>query len=212
MTCNERAPAWFFDSDPLMHEATTKPVPGPRLLVAAWYAFAVVLTLSGILGRAPLVGPVMLVGSCATWIVLYRRRGQARRWLDSIPLRPLLALHIIRLPIGAVFLVEASQGRLAPLFAARAGWGDIAVGAAAIVVAGFLWRRRGAVRAFTILGLADILFALATGMYLMFGVQDPLMLDAIARLPYPLLPFAVVPTVILTHLLVLARTRRTTQH
>ncbi|MDQ3335187.1 MAG: hypothetical protein M4D80_08495 [Myxococcota bacterium] len=194
-----------------MLEATTKPVPDPRLLVAAWYSIAVLLALAGVLTYAPSAGPAMLVVSCATWIVLYRRRGHTRRWLDSIPLRPLIALHAIRLPIGAVFLFEASHGRLAPLFASRAGWGDIATGALAIVVAGFAWKRRGVVRAFTIIGLLDILFALGTGMYLAFGVRDPLMLDAIARLPFPLLPLAIVPTVILTHLLVLARLRRTTQ-
>ena len=190
-----------------MLEATTKPVPDSRLLVAGWLALGAILALSGVLAHLPQVGPAFLAASCAGWIVLYARRGATRRWLDALPLRPLLALHAIRLPIGAAFLWESSHGRLSPLFATRAGIGDIAIGVVAIGVAAIGWNNRGIVRAFTIIGLADILFALGTGIYLMFVARDPVMLTAIARLPFPLLPFAVVPTVILTHLLVLARSR-----
>jgi hypothetical protein len=90
------------------------------------------------------------------------------------------------------------------MFADRAGWGDIAIGLLALALA-FTPLRRRSVVAFSVIGLVDILLALGTGSYLMVIARDPLMLAAIARLPYALLPLVVVPIVIGAHLLVLAR-------
>lgn len=195
-----------------MLEATTKTVPHPvrwpALLVVGWLSLGAALAASGVLSRAPQVGPLFISGSVILWIALYRARGAVHRWLDDLPLRPLVALHAIRLPIGALFLWEASMNRLPDLFAQRAGIGDIAIGALALLATALVSQRRRWVVAFSIVGLLDILLALGTGMYLMFVASDPLMLGAIARAPYALLPLAIVPSVIVTHLLVLARRRQ----
>jgi hypothetical protein len=195
-----------------MLEATTRTVPVPShrapLLVALWAAVGASLAFAGAATHAPPLIPLFVVTSVFGWTIAYTRGGPVREWLDALSLRGVVALHAIRLPIGAAFLWEAGRGELAPLFAERAGWGDMIVGAAAIGVALFAWQRRRVVRAFALIGLVDILIAFATGTYLLFVAKDPLMLGAIARLPYPLLPFGVVPAVMTTHLLMLARLRR----
>jgi hypothetical protein len=195
-----------------MLQATTKTVPSPSvrlpLLLGVWLVLGSTLAVTGTLRHVPQVAPAFLAASVLTFAIAYLWGGAIRQWADALPMRAVIAAHALRLPIGAAFLWEASGGTLSPMFAQRAGWGDIAVGSAAIAVALFAWRERRVVRAFAWFGLVDILIALGTGMYLLLGVQDPLMLSAIARLPYPLLPLVVVPLVILTHLLMLARTRR----
>ncbi len=194
-----------------MLEATTRTVPDrPWLLVALWATTGITLALTGALTRAPQIGPAFVVGSVALWSFAYARSPSLRHWLDVLPLRPLIALHAIRFPIGAVFLWEHSRGQLPELFAMRAGWGDIATGIAAIGVVMVGLRSRRVVMVFSALGLLDILVALGTGMYLLFVAQDPVMLSALTRLPYPLLPLLIVPAVILTHMLVLARKFSTT--
>jgi hypothetical protein len=192
-----------------MLEATTRTVPDPSrrgpLVAGAWLTLGVALALSGVLRHAPQLGFAFVAVSVIGWSLAYAQRGAVRAWADALPVRALVALHIVRLPIGAVFLWEAARGQLPQLFADRAGWGDIAVGAAAIAVTFAAAHRPRVVRLFALVGLADILVALGTGAYLAFGAQDPLFTGAIARLPYPLLPFVIVPAVIITHLLMLAR-------
>jgi hypothetical protein len=209
--------ARFFDTgettmETLMSKATTSTVPAPPsrapLAIALWAAAGFLLAVSGILTRVEAIAPAFVFGSVALWGASYRQRGAVATWLDGVPLRTLLLLHAIRLPIGVAFLWEASRGQLAPVFADRAGIGDIVIGAVALAVGAFFLRRRLIVIAFSVFGLVDIFVALGTGMYLWFVAQDPLMVAAIARMPYPLLPLGVVPAVIVAHLVVLARRGR----
>lgn len=187
-----------------MSDVTTSLVP-PRWLVL-WAALGVVLAVAGALPQAPPIAPAFVVASCALAITAYRRGGPTRAWADALPLPPLIAVHGIRLIIGALFLWQYARGHLPSQFAVRGGIGDIAVGALAVPVA--LARRRGWVLSFTVVGLADILLVFATAMYLLLIARDPLMLAALSQAPYAVLPLGVVPTVILCHALVLARRAR----
>lgn len=194
-----------------MIDTTTRSVPtrssGLMLGTLGWVLAAIGISVSGALARAPILAAVCVVGAVAGWSFAYRRSASVRAALDAIDLRVVLAFHLIRIPIGALFLVEHAHGRLAELFAYRAGYGDIAVGALALVAIA-LHRRRGVLLAWSIIGLADILLAVGTAQYLVLARHDPLMMEAFTRLPYPLLPTLIVPAVIATHLLVLARIRR----
>ncbi len=192
-----------------MLEATTRTVPtSPGRIsryTGAWLALGTALALSGVLRDLPQLAGAFVISSAVAWTLAYRRSEEVRRWASALPMRAIIAAHALRLPIGAVFLWEASRGQLHPTFADRAGWGDIAVGAVALAVAIAGARRPRVVRAFAWFGLVDILIAFGTAMYLVFVVQDPVMVAALSRLPYPLLPMAVVPLVIVTHLLMLTR-------
>lgn len=199
-----------------MLEATTRTIPAPTarapLLVFLWAAVGVAISVAGIVPRLPALAPAFVATSVIGGVLAYRRGGALRAWADALPLRALIALHIVRLPIGLAFLWELSRGALPALFATRAGYGDIGVGVLALgavtLAAARTPAQRGGLALFSLVGLADILVALGTATYLLLIVHDPLMLAAIARLPYPLLPFFLVPVVILSHLLALARLRR----
>jgi hypothetical protein len=194
-----------------MLEVTTRTVPDSSrrapLYALLWLGLGLTLAVAGAATSARPLVPAFIIASCVGWTLAYARDGGLRRWLDGLPLRVVIAAHAVRLPIGALFLWEESRGLLSPSFALRAGYGDIVIGALAIVVAVVGWQRRRVVGAFAVAGLIDILIAVGTAMSLLFVAHDPLMLGAIARLPYPILPFAIVPAVIATHLLMLARLR-----
>lgn len=195
-----------------MLQATTNTVPTTSsrnrtaLLFNVWLSIGISLAVSNPLPAVPHLAPAFVLGSALLWAMLYLQLQRVREWADALPMRALVAAHAIRLPIGAVILWEQSMGRVSPVFGQRAGWGDMAVGAAAIVVALLASHRRRAVRAFAWFGLIDIAIALGTAMYLIFIANDGLMHAAISRQPYPFLPLAIVPLVVISHLLMLART------
>lgn len=187
-----------------MSDVTTRFVP-PRWLVA-WAALGVALAAAGALPHAPPIAPAFVVASCVLAVTAYRRAGATRAWADGLPLPPLVAVHAVRLVIGALFLVEYSRGHLPAAFAVRGGVGDIIVGALAVPTA-LAAHRRGWVRAFSLFGLADIVLVFGTAMYLLLVARDPLMTAGLSQTRYALLPLGVVPAVILSHALVLARLR-----
>lgn len=194
-----------------MFDSTTRSVParswGLLLGAPSWVVASIGLAASGVLPRVPILVAVWIGGSIAAWVAIYRSSAPFRRALDQVDLRIVIALHLIRAPIGALFLWEHARGRLDETFAYRAGIGDIAIGVLAIAAMA-LYRRRALVRAWSFAGIADLLLAVATAQFLVLVRHDPLLIDAFSRLPYPLLPALIVPVMILAHLLVLARTRR----
>jgi hypothetical protein len=178
-----------------------------RLVVVAvaWFGAAIALGLSGQLGRAPFLVPMMTFGAIAAGVVAYARGGELRRVADDVDLRWPILVHAVRAPIGAFLLVEMSRDVLPALFANRAGPGDIAVGLLALVVAA-VPTRRAIVAAWCVLGIADLALAFGTAQYLFFVVGDTRM-TVVGHLPYTLLPAFIVPVMVLSHLLVLRRLR-----
>jgi hypothetical protein len=172
-----------------------------------WAIVALAIGISGALDHAPLLAPFYMIGSVVTAIALYRY-APFRQWANELSLARLIALHAIRLPIGCVFLWQYAHDRLPGTFAIRGGIGDIAIGMLALFTLAAGVQRTWLVRLFSILGLVDIIVVAATGMYLFVRVREPLMTAAVPTMPYALLPLVIVPIVITTHLLVLARTRR----
>jgi hypothetical protein len=197
------------------------------LAAAAWLTVALSLSLGGVTYAVPMLVPLLALGAIAAGVAAYRRGGAVRALADGLDLRWPIALHLLRAPIGAWILLETSRGVVPTLFGHRAGPGDIAIGVLAVVAiaaaaapaasvsAGspaFGARGAGArarawvLAAWCVLGIVDLAIAFGTAQYLLLVVDDPLM-SAISRLPWALLPTAVVPLMILTHLLVLARLR-----
>ena len=123
----------------------------------------------------------------------------------SFGVRTFVAFHVTRLLAGAYFLDLYRHGALPAEFALPAGWGDIAVGIAAAVVAWSCfpirapWRGR-ALLAWNTFGLIDIVFVLSTGVRLF--LDDATIMRGFTELPLALLPTFVVPIVLVTHVLV----------
>lgn len=180
------------------------------VVATVWIAAALALGFLGAFPRAPFLAPLsVLLGSVAL-IGAGRRAGPART--ARLTTRAVLVGQSLRAPIGALFLVELERGNLPATFAVRAGWGDIAAGVGALALAlsirGGREPRRALAIAWGLFGLVDILLVAGTAAFLAIGRRDPLLLAAFDRFPYGLLPTVVVPLVISTHVLLLARALR----
>lgn len=194
--------------------ATLEPAPASRSLVVGivvWLSVALVVASTDMMiAFRPLVA-VMVFGAIAAGVVVYRRGGALRELADRIDLRVPILIHLVRAAIGVQILITTEAGIIPALFGHRAGPGDIAIGVlalgAALCVPATSALRRRAIAAWCVLGIVDLVIAFSTGQYLIFVLDDPRM-TLIGKLPWSLLPTIVVPLMILSHLLVLARLRR----
>lgn len=187
--------------------------------LAAWLGLALLLAPApaSLAGRDPYsitpliplfaVVPPLLA---AAW---FARSPALRAVLAAVPVSALVGIQVYRL-IGAVFLVLLVRGVVPAHFALPAGWGDVAVGLAAPLVALALARGiRGAAAlglAWNAFGLLDLVVAVGMGT----GLLVPLLAPELGRVapsgtmgvfPMILVPAFTVPVSVLLHLLALAR-------
>jgi hypothetical protein len=156
------------------------------------------------LEKFPFVIPLAMLTIVTTGIVLYRRGGAFRAWVDSLSPRTLIAFHIIRAPIGLSFLYVYSLGLLPGIFAVRAGIGDTIVGLLAIAA---LFASPRLQRVWNVVGLIDIVMSVATAQKVLIIDRDPIALSTVQIFPFPLIPFVVVPLVVLSHLALFSKLR-----
>lgn len=140
-----------------------------------------------------------------------------RRVVNAASLPAMIGVQVYR-TIGFAFLVLLALGQAPAHFAVPAGWGDIAIGAAAPLVAVALARGVRSARALAIgwnvIGLLDLVVAVGMGT----GFLAPLLAPSLgARVPpvavmgaFPmfLVPAFAVPVSVLLHLLALGRLAR----
>ena len=102
--------------------------------VTTWLALALLAGATGFLAQLPFPGPQLIIlALLAGTLAAVNTVPALRAWIDALPLRVLVGINATRF-IGIVFLVLAARGELNPVFAARAGWGDIATAILAIVI------------------------------------------------------------------------------
>jgi hypothetical protein len=181
------------------------------LMLAAWLVAAVNIGSSGALARSPIPPPAIAVGLTIALLLLLRVSRAARAAAWSLGPRALVAFHAVRIAAGAYFLVLSTRGTLPGEFAVPAGWGDIVVGTAALIVAlrcipVRTSGQRIALLTWNTVGLIDILMVLANGARLFIG--DPAVAAPFTTLPLALLPTFVVPAVIVSHVLLFASPTR----
>ncbi len=196
-----------------MTTSTITPVRPPRgaLLVATvWLGLAVLAGATGVLVRLPFPGPQLII-----FTLLGATLGAVlsvpalRAWVDALPLRVLVGINGIRF-IGITFLVLAARGRLDPVFAARAGWGDIAVAIVALILfaAGDARTRlhRGIIHAWNAFGVLDLVVAVATAtaVTLRGGVPG---IAPVLSFPLVVVPTFLVPIFVANHVIIFLRLR-----
>lgn len=170
--------------------------------IASWLLLATAFTASGGLARIGFPFPqVVLVGLTLLLGAIHRASPALRDAVRALPLEALVLLHTSRCFVGSYFLWLCHRGELAYAFAVPAGYGDIAVALLAAVLLRFPSLRPGAaapsVRAWNLLGLADILFVVATAARV--GSQAPETMAPLVRLPLGLLPTFLVPLIVYSH-------------
>jgi len=189
---------------------------GSAIFLGAWLGAALVLgPVLGSLVAADrvTVPPVVSFGAVALAIVLLAVwvSSSLRPVLAAASLPTLVGVQLYRI-IGAVFLVLLAQGQLPAHFALPAGWGDVAIGITAPLVALALARgvrgSRALAVAWNVLGLIDLVVAVGMGT----GFLAPILAPGLGRVPpaaamqmFPLIlvPAFAVPVSVLLHLIVL---------
>jgi len=178
--------------------------------VTAWLALALLAGATGFLARLPFPGPqlIFLVLFAAT-LVATTAVPALRAWVDALPLRTLIGINALRL-IGITFLVLAARGQIAPVFAARAGWGDIATALLALIlVAAGEPRtplRRGLTHAWNAFGFLDLVVAVATATAVTLRGTTP-GIAPVLYLPLVLIPTFFVPIFLASHVIIFRRLR-----
>jgi hypothetical protein len=127
----------------------------------------------------------------------------------TVDLRALALFHVTRF-VGFYFLVLHGRGELPWAFAVPGGWGDNVTAAWLLLLVAFVRpdTRGGRLHYLTwnVFGLLDILGVVLTAARLAF--EKPGSMRALLELPLSLLLTFVVPIIIATHVLMLARLAR----
>jgi hypothetical protein len=194
-----------------------------RLSVFAlgWFAAVAVLGGTGIFSAAgfgtPVIGLAVLM-PVVVFLDWAARSPAVRNVALHIPLAALVGIHAARV-LGVFFVLLFEAGRLPPTFALTAGWGDIAIGVAALPLAWAIRHQISGWRPLTftwnVLGFADLVTAVTLGVGsaanspVRFIYETPNS-GAVAALPWVLIPAVLVPVYLITHLVVFAQLARTT--
>lgn len=152
-------------------------------------------------------------------LLAIRYSASLRAVLQAIPMHRMIAVQVYR-AFGFMFLIAFSLGLIPGVFAVPAGIGDIAVGLLAPLVA---WRAmkdpgraRGAIWAWSFLGIGDLVLALTMGFlsspgrFQMIAFGEPN--TAISAYPLVMVPIFAVPLSILLHAAVISKLRAARRH
>jgi hypothetical protein len=178
--------------------------------MALWFIGVLWIGVPGNIST-PLLGAAVLI-PVTVFSVIGFGSSVGRGRLQSAPLPALIALNVIRI-LGVLFVLLYAAKRLPAPFAPVAGWGDIAIGAAALPIALWVARQpdtaRGALLIWNSLGLADLVIAVSLGALSAPGsirvfFDDPSS-ALIASIPWILIPCFLVPSLSFVHLVVFYR-------
>ena len=184
--------------------------------LAAWFVAVVVAGATGVLsydrglGVPALAVTIVLPVLLLSWLALGNAAGRARVAAASLP--AMVCLQAVRV-LGISFILLHAAGRLPAPFAPVAGWGDIAVGVIAMPVALLLWRQsdggRPAAGAWSLLGMADLVTAIALGaasspgpVRIFFAEPGSGMMTT---LPWVIVPCFLVPALFALHIVTVSR-------
>jgi hypothetical protein len=173
-----------------------------------WLAATVLLGVTGAFGRVRSPAPQLIaLVLTVVAVVVTTSVPNLRAWIDSISIRALVSIHVIRF-IGIVFLILGARGLLSPLFAERAGWGDItaATGALFLVLSGLprSTRHRWLYLAWNTFGVLDLIVAVSTAAIVVIRGDSPGM-EVLSRLPLIIVPVLAVPFLFAAHVAIYRR-------
>lgn len=164
----------------------------------AYAAIALTLSATGVFTALntnvfPAVVTMATIGLTLSYFLMPSIRALAQR------LGPygLASFHVWRIPAALTFLYYGSQGLLPDTFVNLAGWGDMLAGVLAIVVF-LLPRAAKTITGFHVIGLADFIVAVGTGIVL--NAIDPTSMANVLLMPISIIPLVGVPLSGATHI------------
>jgi hypothetical protein len=182
-------------------------------LLAGWLVFALSSSALQLYENAPNTPPIALGLAVITPVLLFlfwlASSTGFRQFILSLSPRAVTLVQSVRVA-GIVFLALGTYKILPAYFALSAGWGDIIIGATAPFAA--LWlanpAHRGGFIFWQLLGIADLVNALALGT--LAGFIDP---HGISTAPMAVLPMSyittfAVPVFLILHIICIAQARR----
>ncbi len=183
--------------------------PGAAAVAATvWLGLAVAAGATGFFLRLPFPGPQLIIlALVALTLAAGIIPSRLRAWIDALPLRVLVGINATRF-IGIVFLVLAARGELNPVFAARAGRGDIATAILAIVIVA-TWGaltpgRRLLYHAWNAFAFLDLVVAVGTATAVTLNGTTP-GVAAVLTFPLSLVPTFLVPLFLANHVFIFRR-------
>jgi hypothetical protein len=189
------------------------------MLLVGWFFAALLPSWSGFYRTAPFGIPTIQYGLLIPIIVgvaLFWRWGAFRRAIEAVPQEWIVGVQFYRV-LGLIFLALYAGHRLPAVFARPAGVGDVIVGllapAVAIAYAHKLRNSGALVRVWNLLGLGDLIVAVAAGFlsspsrFQMFAFSAPN--ELIGAFPLVMIPVFLVPLAVLLHLASLKKLRQT---
>jgi len=196
----------------------TKAMTLSAAVLLGWLAIALGLSGAGFYHVAAEGIPTIQYGLFLPIVigVLFVWRSElAQRILDAVPQAWIVGVQFYR-ALGVVFLMLYAAGKFPGLFALPAGIGDVAVGLSAPFVALAYARNRhdnaGAVRAWNILGVLDLVVAVTMGFLTSPSAIAPIEVhptsELITMMPMVMIPVYMVPLSILLHIASLVKLHR----
>jgi len=191
-------------------------------VLVGWLGVALALGVSGVYQTGSDQIPTIQYGILVPILIgamLIMRSSSVARLIEAVPQHWLIGVQLYR-ALGIIFLILYGAGKMPGLFAWPAGVGDVLIGALAVVVA--IAYARGPekngdlVWSWNILGLSDLIVAVATGMLTASSPIQQFAFDLpnelVGSFPLILIPTYLVPLSVLLHLASLTKLRKTVHH
>ena len=182
-------------------------------LIAAWFTLSFVASAFHVFQTDPDRPPLPLLtgvlAPIAVFSVWYLSSRPFRDFILSLDPRILTVVHSWRIG-GFVFLVLSTYGILPRVFALPAGWGDIAIGATAILATKLASPdHRKSFILWHVLGMTDLVTAITLGAASRFiSPAESITTAPMTVLPLSLIPTFAVPLLLILHIICIAQARR----
>ena len=182
-------------------------------LSLTWFVAAVAISaLGGFTNAYNRLGLAVAAASLAPLIafsIWFAASKSFREYSMSLSPALLTASQSFRL-VGFTFVLLEARHSLPAIFALPAGYGDMFIGATAILVAWKLAepRRRGAFIGWQLLGMLDLITAVTLGVTSPFLDPHGIPVTPMTLLPFSLIPTFFVPLFLIFHVICIAQARK----
>ena len=184
-------------------------------ILSLWFLLALSCSLLGVFDsqqRPPIPLGAAAILPVVAYAIWYLKSTEFRQFVLAANLRVLTLAQTWRVG-GVVFLILHRQGLLPGVFALPAGWGDIAIGATAPLVAWAISSKKSFPKevfvTWNVLGMLDLVMAVTLGILASaspLGVlAGEITTQMMGTFPLSLIPTFFVPLLIIFHLIALGR-------